>query len=147
MRIDALRRHWKAILVVVVAVLISVTTTIEIESEETQPLLVQPAGWGDNDCLGSCSIEFYTASGGVLTGSWTSSSNTTAQLFHSTSSGMIVAPGLAWSGMPNVTSDSISVTVSPGVYTLAWTVQGHDQLATVRGVGEIAVAPPSWWWI
>lgn len=147
MRGEAVRRHWKALFVVVVVIVLSITTALEVESEETQPLIVQPAGWGDNACQGNCSVEFYTASGGVLTGGWISSSNTTAQLFHSTSSGLTVPPGRAWEGGQNVTADWISVTISPGTYTLVWTVQGHAQLAAVRGTDEMIVTPPSWWWV
>lgn len=141
------RRRKTAVVTVVVAMLV-VLVLVGLNAYYTAPAVVAPKGWDNNDCRGSCFAEFFSQSGGLLSGSWTSTGNTTAMLYSLNATDGPVA--LVWVGHWNVTLDSISYTLAPGWYQLWWQVervQGQQGLAAILVTDALTVHPTTFWWV
>lgn len=134
--------------VLIVAVVISLV--VGLNAYYTQPLVVAPSGSGTYACQGSCNDNFYTASGGTITGSWTTTFSTTAALYMiNYSSGGPPPPGSVplWRGLQNTTHDSISHNLAPGIYALVWFVQGSQVVTAVHITVALTIQPGAWWWL
>jgi hypothetical protein len=132
------------------------------ESELTIPQTVVQAGTRSETGFQNTSLQFSIDKPGQLSATWgttpgASGSNFTSWLFDSSScSGFgqaIPPPDIQcagtpdWTGQSNVSSESLSLVVDTGPYTLVFGAANSSLAPDVTLESRLLLTPTPWWWL